>query len=230
VLGATFHELTSDQMAAYVRDWSNGVVMGSHGLEINLPFYGRYEIENASLAIEAADILHRRVSGKSDPEHLNISKRGLEQAVWPGRLEKLADHPAIYIDGAVNILSLRSFLDSIRARLTPPIVIISAVPTDRDVKSVYAMLAEVADQWIITRTGRNVTINFPDEATALSAARAALSAAGRADIPLAYCESIAEAIPLSQAWAGTGGTVLMAVAQPAIGDAMEHFGRGFEMV
>ena len=230
VLGATFHELTSDQMAAYVRDWSNGVVMGSHGLEINLPFYGRYEIENASLAIEAADILHRRVSGKSDPAHLNISKRGLEQAIWPGRLEKLADHPAIYIDGAVNILSLRSFLDSIRARLTPPIVIISAVPTDRDVKSVYAMLAEVADQWIITRTGRNVTINFPDEATALSAARAALSAAGRADIPLAYCESIAEAIPLSQAWAGTGGTVLMAVAQPAIGDAMEHFGRGFEVV
>lgn len=228
-LGATFAELRPDQMGEYVRDWAGGVVMGLHGVEINLPFYGRYEIDNASLAMHAAEILHQRVAGESDSAHLDIAKRGLEQAVWPGRLEKLAEKPAIYIDGAVNVLSLRSFLDSIQARLTTPVVVISAVPTDRDVKAVFTMLAGVADKWILTGSPRNITINFPDETTALTAARAALADIGR-DIPLAYCASIAEAIPLARAWAGEGGTILMPVAQPAIGDTMEFLGRGFEVV
>lgn len=229
-LGATFAELSADQLGEYVRDWSNGVVMRVNGLEIELPFYGRYEIDNASLAIQAADILHNRIVGKrTDSEPLAVAKRGLEQAVWPGRLEKLAEHPAIYIDGAVNVLSLRSFLDSIQARLTQPVVVISAVPTDRDVKAVFAMLAQVADKWILTGSPRNITINFPDEATALTAARAALDEVGR-DIPLAYCEAIAEAIPLARDWAGVDGTILMPVAQPAIGDTMAYLGRTFDEV
>jgi hypothetical protein len=47
---------------------------------------------------------------------------------------------------------------------------------------------------------------------------------------VAYRASIAEALPLAQGWAGAGGTVLMPVAQPAIGDTMEHLGRSFEQV
>jgi folylpolyglutamate synthase/dihydropteroate synthase len=217
-------------MSEYVGDWAGGVVMRLNGVEINLPFYGRYEIDNASLAIHAANNLHERIIGKPDFAQLDISKRGLEQAIWPGRLEKLSENPSIYIDGAVNVLSLRSFLESIQARLMPPVVIISAVPTDRDVKAVFAMLAQIAEKWILTSSPRNITINFPDEEVALRAAREAISAAGREIIPLAYCASIAEAIPLAKIWAGEDGTILMPVAQPAIGDTMEFLGRSFEVV
>lgn len=230
-LGATFAELPPTQMGQYIGDWAGGVIMRLNEVEINLPFYGRYEIDNASLAIQAADLLHQRVAGQSSTNaaHLEISKCALEQAIWPGRLEKLAEQPAIYIDGAVNVLSLRSFLDSIQARLTPPVVVISAVPTDRDVKAVFAMLAAVADRWILTSSPRNITITFPDEMTAIAAARAALTDTGR-DIPLAYRATIAESIALARQWAGDSGTILMPVAQPAIGDTMEFLGRSFEII
>ncbi len=109
-------------------------------------------------------------------------------------------------------------------------VVVSAVPTDRDIPAVYALIAEIADRWVMTATPRNITITFPDEATALASARQALEQAGRTDVSLAYRPTIAEAIPLAQEWAGADGTVLMPVAQPAIGDAMEYFGRTFEQV
>lgn len=227
-IGAGMHILSPDEMGVYVRDWERGVVMCIDGHEIALPFYGRYEIDNASLALRAADHLHQRISGQAAPD--GLGRAALEKAVWPGRLDKLADSPAVYIDGAINVLSLRSFIDSIRARLTTPVVVVSAVPTDRDIPAVYALIAEVADRWIITATPRNITITFPDEETALAAARQALEQAGRSDVPLAYRPTIAEAIPLAQTWAGADGTVLMPVAQPAIGDAMEYFGRTFEQV
>ena len=43
-------------------------------------------------------------------------------------------------------------------------------------------------------------------------------------------EKLREAIDLARRTAGEGGTVVMAVAQPAIGDAMEYFGRSFEQI
>jgi hypothetical protein len=82
---------------------------------------------------------------------------------------------------------------------------------------------------ILTASPRNITINFPDESTATAAARQALDAIGR-DIPVEYAPTIADAIPRAQTAAGASGTVVMAVAQPAIGDAMAYFGRVFEQL
>jgi dihydrofolate synthase/folylpolyglutamate synthase len=227
--GAHFHTLSHEQMGVYVRDHAGGVVMRIHDTEIDLPFYGRYEIDNASLAIAAADVLHQR-TGAPAPLPFDRTCRALSQAVWPGRLEKLADAPAVYIDGAINVLSLRSFIASVQNRLTAPVVVVSAVPTDRDIPAVFGLIAGLADAWVITASPRNITISFPDSDSALSAARQALQAADRPDVPLAYRGSIAEAIPLAQQMAGPSGTVLMPVAQPAIGDVMEFFGRSFDQI
>lgn len=226
-VGATVRML--EQTGRYVSDWDGGVNMElPDGTPVKLPFYGRYEIDNATLAVEAAHVLADRLRGVPD-DFREAAARALEAAVWPGRCEKLAEQPPVFIDGAINPLSLRVYLESIAARLTAPVVVVAAVPTDRDIAATYQMLAERADRLIITRTGRNITINFPDEQAALAAAATALVRVGR-DIPVEYAPDVPAAIQRAQAAAGHSGSVVMAVAQPAIGDAMEYFGRSFEQV
>lgn len=229
-IGATLRFLQDTEMGRYVRDWEDGVTMAlPDGTQIDLPFYGRYEIDNATLSLQAARIMSERINGTAAADYQRKAKAALEAAQWPGRCEKLANAPAIYIDGAVNPLSLRVYLDSIEGRITPPMVVVAAVPSDRNIEATYAMLAERADHLILTASPRNITISFPDEATATAAARQALGGIGR-DIPVEYAPTIADAIPRAQAAAGTSGTVVMAVAQPAIGDAMAYFGRVFEQL
>lgn len=229
-VGAALRFLHEDELGRYVRDWAGGVTMAlPDGTHIDLPFYGRYEIDNASLALEAARIMSERIRGAAPVDFIVHAKTALEAAQWPGRCEKLAEYPSIYIDGAVNPLSLRVYLESIEGRITPPVVVVAAVPSDRNIEATYAMLAERADHLILTASPRNITISFPDETTATLAAQQALSAIGR-DIPVEYAPTVADAIQHAQTAAGASGTVVMAVAQPAIGDAMAYFGRVFEQL
>jgi dihydrofolate synthase/folylpolyglutamate synthase len=229
-VGATLRFLREDEMGRYVRDWNDGVTMMlPDGTQVDLPFYGRYEIDNASLSLAAARIMSEMIRGAAPVDFVAKAKTALEAAEWPGRCEKLAENPAIYIDGAVNPLSLRVYLESIEGRITPPVVVVAAVPSDRNIEATYAMMAERADHLILTSSPRNITISFPDEATATAAARQALISVGR-DIPVEYAPTIADAIQQAQAAAGESGTVVIAVAQPAIGDAMAYFGRVFEQL
>lgn len=59
---------------------------------------GRHQIINACLAIEAVKILQTKGYPVTDE---NIRK-GIEKTIWAGRMEKLSDHPLVFIDGAHN--------------------------------------------------------------------------------------------------------------------------------
>jgi dihydrofolate synthase / folylpolyglutamate synthase len=228
-VGADLRFLQPTDLGRFVSDWERGVTMElPDGSQIDLPFYGRYEIENATLALHAAYELSSAQDGPR-PDYGNRAVRALEAARWPGRCEKLADDPAIFIDGAINRLSLRLFFESLENRLTRPLVVVAAVPLDRDIPTTYRMMAEQADHLILSASPRNITIHFPGPDEAIASAKAALAEIGR-EIPVEYAATIREAIPRAQAAAGPDGTVLMAVAQPAIGDAMEYFGRSFEQL
>ncbi|GEN49995.1 bifunctional folylpolyglutamate synthase/dihydrofolate synthase [Alkalibacterium pelagium] len=66
------------------------------GLIIHL--LGRHQITNAALAVEAAQVLEQR-GFVITSDHI---RKGLELAAWPGRMEKISEHPTILIDGAHN--------------------------------------------------------------------------------------------------------------------------------
>lgn len=232
-IGADVQFLNPSDLGRYAGDWERGVLMQLPASDhiARLPFYGRYAVDNASLSLHAARWLHN--SATSSPaswlQFAEQSIPALEAAVWPGRCEKLSDQPQVFVDGAVNPLSLQVYLDSVRARITHPLVIVGAVPTDRDIAATYRLMAEQADYLILTASERNITIRFPDETTALAAAQAALSAADRT-IGVEYAPDIASALPLALKRAGHDGTVLLAVAQPAVADTMAYFGRSFEQI
>ncbi len=76
--------------------------------ELQLP--GEHQIKNASLAIVAAKLVARQ-DARITEEALH---RGVADAVWPGRLERIAREPDIILDGAHNpdgAAALRSALD-----------------------------------------------------------------------------------------------------------------------
>lgn len=67
-------------------------------LTIDLPLPGRFQVRNALTAATAAQLLATRGFPVDD----KAIKCGIRQTRWPGRLERLATRPAIFLDGAHN--------------------------------------------------------------------------------------------------------------------------------
>jgi len=67
-------------------------------IEITLPLAGRFQVQNALAAIAAARLLAERGFPINDA----AIARGLASVRWPGRLERVLDRPAVYLDGTHN--------------------------------------------------------------------------------------------------------------------------------
>jgi dihydrofolate synthase/folylpolyglutamate synthase len=223
---AEFNWIAPQDLAQYVGPTPDGIrmVLGRYG-EVTLPLLGRYEIENATLAVIGAGNMHGRLPGipHASPEYIERIRAGLADVRWPGRCQKLQDEPLIYLDGAITVPSVRSFLDSVKDRVREPVVSIVAVPVDRDYEGVYREMARVSQSMVLTETGINIKIRFPDKDTALETAR-------RHHAEVSYAESFSLAVEMATAQAGKAGTVLIAAAQPIVGEAMLLWNQSFEVI
>jgi dihydrofolate synthase/folylpolyglutamate synthase len=80
---------------ATIREISSG---WSAEITIGLP--GRFQLRNALAAIAATHLI---AAGHAGPRNWDAPiLRGLATIHWPGRLELLREHPAVYLDGAHN--------------------------------------------------------------------------------------------------------------------------------
>ena len=75
-------------------------------VDLNLSTLAMYQTENASIAIQALEIL--RDQG-ADITELDI-REGLISAKWEGRMEEI--RPGVFVDGAHNIDGISAFLES----------------------------------------------------------------------------------------------------------------------
>jgi dihydrofolate synthase/folylpolyglutamate synthase len=225
-LGAEFNWIAPADAGEYRGPAANGmrVEMGRYG-EVTLPLLGRYEIANAALAVIGAGNLHGRLAGipHGSPEYVERIRAGLAAVVWPGRCQKLQDHPAIYLDGAITVPSAQSFVESLEGRLQPPVITIIGVPVDRDYAGVYQVLAPISQGIILTETGINIKIRFPEKGVALAAAR-------RFHPDVSYANGLPLALERATARAGRDGTIVMAVAQPLVGEALQLWNLSFETI
>lgn len=218
--GAEFFWFSSLDRGEFVRETEHGIVcrIGRYG-EIELPFFGRYMIDNASLAIQAAGSVHALLGGipHQSEEYVQRVVAGLESTRWYGRLQKLQAQPPVYVDGAINPLSVASMLDSLRQRLISPVITIIGVPQDRDMETVYKLLGAESDVLILTENHINPNIHFPAPETALALAR-------RYHRDVQYAPDLSSALALAKARAWDNSTILLAVAQPLVGEAMLLWG------
>lgn len=81
-----------------------------HQLKMNM--VGKHQVSNALLAIEAAMILKKKDYRITDEDIV----QGIKKAYWPGRMERIQEHPTIFIDGAHNpegVVKLRESIETL---------------------------------------------------------------------------------------------------------------------
>lgn len=161
-------------------------------LPVRLP--GRHQTENLAIALAAAEALEPAVASLD----LEVLQRALNDVRWPGRIERLAEAPAIIVDAAVTEESARLAIEATRDTLTAPVVALLAVPADKDLPGVCRAVADVADAIILTETRVNRTLRYANDSLIT----------GVLDRPIYHCAGVREALAQARALAGPDGTIL----------------------
>lgn len=141
-LGADFYHVDYDRLVN-VRPTLDGTTFDFgryRDLHINL--LGLYQPQNAASVVAAMPLICSRGFEVSE----QALRRGLAEARWPARFEKLGEDPIVIYDGSHNPQGIRASVDSIHG-LFPGrrVAILTGVLADKDHRGMVSMLAEVAD-------------------------------------------------------------------------------------
>lgn len=118
-------------------------------LEIELPLAGRFQVRNAVTAIAAARLLALRGFAVDDSAII----RGIQRVEWPGRLERLQEGPAVYLDGSHNPAGAREVLAFWREHLGGRrIRLIYGAMRDKAIDEVAGLLFPQAATVILTQS------------------------------------------------------------------------------
>ena len=160
-----------------------------HRSEIDISLLGVYQPRNASLVLDALDILKTELPSITE----DAIRRGLAKARWMARFEIISREPTLIFDGAHNPQGIDAAVAGIK-RYFPEesLIAISGVLRDKDYAAIARRIAEVAsDAFTIT----------PENPRALSAEEYAseLSKSGvRATPTSGIDEAVAAALELAE--------------------------------
>ncbi len=112
---------------------------------------GQHQIENAACALAAVECL----ANHNIPIAEEQARAGLRFVAWPGRLECIARHPTVLLDGAHNPAAagyLAAFLVKHRHANTGKLILVMGMQNDKDPGSFFIPLVPLADTVILTRS------------------------------------------------------------------------------
>jgi len=115
-----------------------------------VPILGLRQATNAALAVAMLECLAEQ--GKLDltPE---IVARGLAQTRLPARMELVSLSPLILLDGAHNVISMRSVCETVARRFAGRrIILIFGVARDKDVPGVLQLAMPLASEILLTKS------------------------------------------------------------------------------
>ncbi|MDZ7636847.1 MAG: folylpolyglutamate synthase/dihydrofolate synthase family protein [Bryobacterales bacterium] len=111
-------------------------------LHIECPLRGAWQVENARTAAAALDLLG--IDGEA-------IEKGIRDVRWPGRLERLSNHPEILVDGAHNPSGCAALAEYIRATQGPHRTwLVFGAMRDKAVSEMVGILYPLADEIILT--------------------------------------------------------------------------------
>ena len=179
-------------------------------LEISLA--GRYQVENAALAVEALDVLGERGFPVSEEQLRN----GLRETQWPGRFTVIKKQPIFIADGAHNEDAAKRLAESVSFYFTNrKIIYIMGVLKDKEYDKIIALTHEYADHII--------TVTSPGNPRALPAYELALEVA-KVHPKVTAVDSLEEAVEMSQLLAGSEGVIIAFGSLSYLGRLMEIAG------
>ncbi|HJE26670.1 bifunctional folylpolyglutamate synthase/dihydrofolate synthase [Limosilactobacillus pontis] len=120
----TAHKLNSHALRAQLQ--YDGLAI--HRGHFRLGLAGDYQVENAAIALTAAQLFLQRRGLPLDQAAL---RKGLASSQWPGRMEVVNDAPLVLLDGAHNLPGIQALVKSIQDDFA-----------DRDVYVLVAILAD----------------------------------------------------------------------------------------
>jgi dihydrofolate synthase/folylpolyglutamate synthase len=124
--------------------WEQRLSYASPGLSIYsapLGLPGRYQADNAALAVAAAE----RLRGPLPRLTEEAICRGLAEAHWPCRLERVLEAPPVIVDVAHNVAGVRRLIESVEHCVT-----ILGVASDKDAAGMIELLAPRSHPLILT--------------------------------------------------------------------------------
>jgi dihydrofolate synthase/folylpolyglutamate synthase len=134
---------------------------------------GRFQLRNSLAAATAARLLSERGFRISD----EAIERGIASVQWPGRLERLAEKPAIYLDGTHNPAGARELLKFWEENFAGrKIILVYGAMRDKAVDEIAGVLFPRAGAVILTepRQPRAISASLLSEMTAYHARQVAV--------------------------------------------------------
>jgi len=112
--------------------------------DLSIRLLGRYQMENAALALTAIEVLEE--FGWTVPE--SAKRRGLAEALWPGRFELAATDPAVIIDGGHNAQGALALADNLVRYFTDQkVTFVMGVLADKDLAAIVGPILPLAEQF-----------------------------------------------------------------------------------
>lgn len=157
--------------------------------DLEIPLLGLHQVENAALALAALENL--RASGRAECSWDEATLRqGLRDVRWSARIEIVARHPTIIVDGAHNADSMQKLMQSLHELFSfKRLLVVLGFNADKDLPGMIQALAGI-DGVILTRAlnPRAATLERMQELFARHAPAVKVYIAGesRAAMELAY--------------------------------------------
>jgi dihydrofolate synthase / folylpolyglutamate synthase len=127
-------------------------------IPLTVPLPGRFQVRNALTALAAARMLAERGAPIDD----GAISRGIASTVWPGRLERIATQPDIYLDGAHNPSGAREIAVFWETHLAGrKIVLVYGALRDKAVDEIAGLLFPHASAVILTSPAQSRAISAP---------------------------------------------------------------------
>jgi dihydrofolate synthase/folylpolyglutamate synthase len=200
------------------RDWQTGqngsgaMLSGPWGdwRNVELALAGPHQVENAGLALMTLWLLDSTLL--ADEHRVRESLAGVR---WPGRFERIASAPDIYVDGAHNVNSIERLAATVSERREGGTVhVILGIGRDKDIDGILRALAPL-DPQITATASHNPRAASPDQIAA---------AAMDAGLVITTSPSVAAAIDEIRAAADPSDTILVTGSLYVVAEAREAIG------
>ncbi len=193
---------------------------------LSIPLLGRYQLENAAVAVAALEVL----AGKGfDITHDSIT-RGLSRVNWPGRFQVFGHNPLIVVDGAHNPASARGLKQSVEhyfkgqagykegGKPFDHAILVIGTSFDKDIAGIVSELYPIFDRVIVTHSRH-------PRAMATEIIMAEFRKHG---VEARSVGTVPEAVSLALTTAGERDLVCVTGSLFVVGEAIEKLGRGVE--
>ena len=195
-------EVSADDLTVHAIG-ARGAEFTFRGHKAKIALAGRHQVDNACLAISGIELLRTR--GFDLPEEACMD--ALSKAVWPGRLEWLADN--LLIDGAHNPHGARALSDYVKKHLSGRRIIpMIGMMKDKDVEACIRLYADIAKEAVATRVDYPRAMECAELCQLLSSHGVHAVSGG----------SIPEALEKARELAGADGIVLVCGSLYVVGE------------